>query len=94
MREKGIDKRAKAQTKTCTQHTGNYVYTVYKQQCGHDGVLEKTKTRTFYFKNARQIVVRIQSPLCEVACEQYSPGLKSAIVKIYRTVVGLKRTEM
>ena len=31
--------------------------------------------------------VRIQSTLCEVACEQNSRGLKIAVVKIYHTVV-------
>ena len=32
--------------------------------------------------------VRIQSALCEVACEQNSCGLKIAVVKIYLTVVS------
>ena len=45
MREKGIDKYANATTST--------VYTIRKQQCNCNRILEKVKPRKFYFKKAR-----------------------------------------
>ena len=39
-----------------TIHTNKYTEHVpskHKQQCGRDRVLEKAKTKTFYFKNIR-----------------------------------------
>ena len=44
------------------------------------------------YKSVRQIrrqSVRIQSALCEVACEENSRGSKIAVVKIDRTVVSV-----
>ena len=66
----------------------------HKQQRNRNRVLEKRKhelstSRTLLrlfvldYKKARQRrrVVRIQSALCEVECEQNSRGLKIAVVK-------------
>ena len=39
-------------------------------------------------RQSRQRVVRIQSALSEVACEQNISGLKIAIVKVYGKVVS------
>ena len=39
-------------------------------------------------RQSRQQLVRIQTSLCEVACEQNSCSLKISIVKIYRTVAS------
>ena len=51
-----------------------------KKQSGGKTILEKTKLRKFHFKNLhkQQALVRIQSALCEVACEGNSYGLKIA----------------
>ena len=60
--------------------------------------LELSASRTlvrlivFDYKRARQCrrqSVRIQSALCEVACEENSRGLKIAVGKIDRTVVSV-----
>ena len=40
--------------------------------------------------HSRQRVIRIQSALCKVACEQNSHGLKIAVVKICRVVFNEK----
>ena len=71
---------ADVQTTMCIQYTIDNVYTINRQQCSRDELLEKARTRTFYlkfyklfsydYKRARQRrrqVVRIQSALCEAA---------------------------
>ena len=83
MTEKTIDKYANLQT------------TMQSQQSSREG--EPSTARTFVrlimsdyksIRQSRRQVVRIQSALCEVACEEKSHGLKITVVKIYRTVAG------
>ena len=40
-------------------------------------------------RQSRQRVVRIQSALCEVACELNRRGLKMTVVKFNRTVISV-----
>ena len=82
------------------ESTNNNVYTnnnIVAIEFSIKRKLEYSTSRTFVrlflqnYKRARQSrlqAVRIQSALCEVACEGNSLGLKNAIVKIYRTVVS------
>ena len=85
-----------------TRCTNNNAYTIHKQKLSRNRVLEKARnerstSRTFVglivldYRRAtqsRQRVVRHQSALCEVSCEQNSRNMKIAVVKIYRTVVS------
>ena len=39
--------------KQVSKRTNNNVYTLHKQQCGGDKILENAVTQTFYFKDVR-----------------------------------------
>ena len=79
----------------CTQYTNkNEVPIEFSRNREHERFTSRTFVRLFVldYKKARQsrrwVVVKIPSALCEVACEQNSRGLKTAIVKIYWTVAS------
>ena len=86
MREKGIDKYENAQTTLCAEYTSNNVV-AKKSREGKNRNLVLQK-RSLDCQCWESVVVRIQSALCEVACEQNSSGLKIAVVKIHRTIVS------
>ena len=74
----------------CTQYTNkNEVAIELLRKRKHECSTSRTFVRLFLldYKRAKQSkrrVVRIQSTLCEVTCEENSRGLTIAVVKIYR----------
>ena len=77
----------------CTQNTNNNVVAIeFSRRRKPESSTSKTFIRliTCAYKRtrqSRQLVVRIQSALCEVAYEQNNHGLNIAVVKIYPTAI-------
>ena len=73
----------------CTQYTNkNEVAIELSRKREHERYTSKTFVRLFVFdykraKQSRRLVVKVQSALCKVACEQKSHGLKIAVIRIY-----------
>ena len=64
-----------------TQYTNNNVVaTEFSRRRKPESAYKRTR-------QSRQVVVRIQSALCEVACEQNNHGLNIAVVKFYPTAI-------
>ena len=78
MREKGIDKYANAQTIMCAKCTSNNIVAIeFSRRREHEPSTLRTFVRLFLLdykraKQSRQPAVRLQSVLCEVACEENS----------------------
>ena len=86
---------ANPQTTMCTLHSmqiNNVVMMAFSVRLEHSRSTLRTFVRLFVLNNkrarqSRRQIVRIQSNLCEVWCEENSRGLKIAVVKFYRTVL-------
>ena len=91
----------KKRDKQVCECTNNNVYTnnnevviEFTNKRVHECSTSRTLDRLFVLvykmatSSRRRVVVRIQSALCEVACEENTRALKITVVKIYRTVIS------